>query len=339
MDKIFFVQFSVIGAGLLIIIALWNLILHLLFYKKRKQNDFYEKLLEKNQDIIYQYQYFPKKKFIYVSKEFQNMFGYPVEDLYKNPDCVFFKVHPNDRKELVKKSIGILDYSKPLCMRWLDKDGNYIYTEDYMIPYYKNNQFIGIHGSIRNVTKQKLLERELEYSSNHDFMTDCYNRNYYDQIYEKYNCKENKKVGLILCDLNNLKKINDDRGHKHGDMLIKDTAVILNEFSEENVIVCRIGGDEFTIILMNHKKRQMYEIQDKIKKRVAEYNNLHRKNRLDVAVGCHMIEHSLNQMNQLFSMADQKMYLAKKKMKQREAVKYFASESKMIIDDIESIKT
>lgn len=57
----------------------------------------------------------------------------------------------------------------------------------------------------------------------------------------------NADIGIIIMDLNNLKKVNDTYGHEVGDTYICNTAKVLRECVEKNMVPYRIGGDEFSI--------------------------------------------------------------------------------------------
>lgn len=97
---------------------------------------------------------------------------------------------------------------------------------------------------------KKLIEKlYLSYSDNlvyRDILTNLHNRNYYELIIkEKY---KNKSAILCLIDLNDLKKINDKRGHNIGDEVLIELSSLLkeNNFIKDSL---RYGGDEFLIIL------------------------------------------------------------------------------------------
>ena len=69
-------------------------------------------------------------------------------------------------------------------------------------------------------------------------------------------------ISVIMCDLNGLKKVNDSYGHEAGDKYICDSAEVLTScFGKENVY--RIGGDEFTVIILGETEEY---IQKKMKK-------------------------------------------------------------------------
>ena len=61
--------------------------------------------------------------------------------------------------------------------------------------------------------------------------------------------RDKKPLALLFIDLNNLKTINDNFGHKEGDRAISDAAAILRETFRESDIVARVGGDEFCVLM------------------------------------------------------------------------------------------
>lgn len=82
-----------------------------------------------------------------------------------------------------------------------------------------------------------------------DALTGLYNRAY---LFEKINDlleKRNLRMAIIFLDLDGFKPINDTLGHKMGDALLKRVSKRLLELFPENATICRLGGDEFIILL------------------------------------------------------------------------------------------
>ncbi|BDU51714.1 diguanylate cyclase [Haliovirga abyssi] len=105
-----------------------------------------------------------------------------------------------------------------------------------------------------DITEKKLIENEIKRYATFDELTGLYNRRIGIEMLEKnlqMAKRNNNNLIVIFIDVNGLKKINDSLGHKNGDKLIKITADILKESSRESDIVCRLGGDEFLVILVN----------------------------------------------------------------------------------------
>jgi diguanylate cyclase (GGDEF)-like protein/PAS domain S-box-containing protein len=286
-------------------------------YKINKEEKaFYKWLLDYSKDSLYYYQTYPNNKFKYIGPSIKEIIGIK-EDVFLNDYKEAFNlVHPDDLESLYKKTIGQVDYSKKQLARWLNSNGEYIWTEDCATPIYdKSGKMIGIVGSIRNITDRIKMEEEINYRSNHDVMTGLYNRDYFEDLFDKLDKHISCKVGIIVCDLNGLKMINDNYGHKIGDLLIKESGKLLNRYSSENIIISRIGGDEFSIILKDVNELDVLNLIDNIKKDIVEYNNNHNEVKINMSIGYSISQHSLGIMNNLFVTADQNMYHSKRRIK------------------------
>ena len=96
------------------------------------------------------------------------------------------------------------------------------------------------------------MQEELKELSHRDYLTNLYNRRYFNAFSEKFlNCVEQEcdQVNIIMLDIDNFKKINDTYGHSIGDEVIKLLASLLQDSTRENDIVFRLGGEEFAILL------------------------------------------------------------------------------------------
>ncbi|MEM5767254.1 MAG: GGDEF domain-containing protein, partial [Bacillota bacterium] len=83
--------------------------------------------------------------------------------------------------------------------------------------------------------------------SYHDALTGLYNRAYFEK--QLRTLAENKQlsVGMMMCDVNELKYVNDTIGHHAGDLLIVAAARAIKQAIGVNATVARIGGDEFAV--------------------------------------------------------------------------------------------
>lgn len=91
-----------------------------------------------------------------------------------------------------------------------------------------------------------------------DFQTNVFNRTAYFNFVENYN-EDPKKYCIILFDLNNLKKINDNYGHLYGDKVIKAFSDCAMDAFGKIGNIYRIGGDEFLALI---KEPVMIRVQD-----------------------------------------------------------------------------
>lgn len=88
---------------------------------------------------------------------------------------------------------------------------------------------------------------------------------------DKRNDLDMHPFGLFLVDLDHFKMVNDDYGHKSGDMVIKQLSEIFMQQCREDDFVVRIGGEEFLLILRNFDTNFMIEKGNRIRQAVKEH--------------------------------------------------------------------
>lgn len=112
------------------------------------------------------------------------------------------------------------------------------------------------------------LQRKLEEVAQTDGLTGVFNRYYFDKRFAEeiqLSLRFGQPLSLILVDVNGLKAINDNVGHEAGDMLISQTARLLNKNIRSVDAIYRIGGDEFVILLSNCSETQLEEVIHRFK--------------------------------------------------------------------------
>ena len=120
----------------------------------------------------------------------------------------------------------------------------------------------------------KALEAELRTMSFQDGLTDLYNRRFFDQTLEMTCERRRGMVGLILCDVNYLKLVNDTMGHAAGDALLQRTARLLREACRPADLCARTGGDEFCILLQDAAEQDVQGLLERLKKAMAKESQL-----------------------------------------------------------------
>lgn len=121
--------------------------------------------------------------------------------------------------------------------------------------------------SFTDISLEKTKQDEITYLSNHDFLTGLYNRRYFVEIYKEKDNPSYYPLGIMMLDVNGLKIINDAFGHDVGDVALKKVSKILTKSCRKQDIACRIGGDEFAVILPKVTLEDLELIRDKIKER------------------------------------------------------------------------
>lgn len=96
------------------------------------------------------------------------------------------------------------------------------------------------------------LQKRIHNMAIRDALTGLYNRRFFNEKLDEEVSRSRRTrmpVSLIYMDIDHFKKYNDQNGHPMGDQLLKMFATVLQKTSRKNDIVCRIGGEEFVIIL------------------------------------------------------------------------------------------
>ncbi|MBF0519368.1 MAG: GGDEF domain-containing protein [Nitrospirae bacterium] len=164
-------------------------------------------------------------------------------------------IHPEDREkfeEIYNKHVELKEAYK-VEYRLRRKDGIYRWILETGTPRHcMNNEFNGFIGSAVGITERKEAEDRLHYIAHHDMLTGLPNRMlFFDRLnnFIEQAKRYNYMLALLFLDLNRFKAVNDLYGHHIGDMLLKETALRLNDCIRKSDTLARMGGDEFNIIL------------------------------------------------------------------------------------------
>lgn len=154
----------------------------------------------------------------------------------------------------------------------------------------------------------------------HDSLTGIRNKTAYEALTKDIDQKLEKgpvPFGIVMIDMNNLKEINDNYGHNNGDTAIKNVSKTICEvFSHSPVF--RIGGDEFTVILMNSDYGDIEKLDEKFKSIVHESTadkNLEPWEKISAAIGYAIYDENTDRnVGDVLERADKEMYKCKRTM-------------------------
>jgi PAS domain S-box-containing protein len=120
------------------------------------------RLAEHLPDLVYRYEFKPKRGYIYVSPSATSMTGYTPQDHYDDPDLGFKLVLPQDRHILEEATRQRTGPAQPIVLRWVHKDGRIIWTEQRNVGIFdEQGELIAIEGIARNITERKQAEEAL----------------------------------------------------------------------------------------------------------------------------------------------------------------------------------
>ena len=260
-------------------------------------------------DIFYYCEVVPTMHYKFISSSIDNQLGKGVhEEHLKNPQLVFEIVHPEDRQLLENKIIGLLDFKLPIVVRFQHKNGQYYWYEEVSTPIFEDGQLIAVIGVYRKIEDRMKKMKDIEFELAHDTLTEVYNRSYFEKMMEYYNSTKNIAVAMAIVDLDSLKIVNDRLGHRSGDEFISVTAKILRKYSDSNISVCRIGGDEFAIIFEKASTDMVEKYFDNVHQELELHQQTVFLTNLQFSMGYAICENSFGQMQELYEEADKNMY-------------------------------
>lgn len=182
--------------------------------------------------------------------------------------------------------------------------------------------------------KNKILQ--LKNDVNIDGLTQVYNhRFFYEKIRQEcLQCSQAQgSLALIMLDIDYFKVYNDMYGHQQGDHSLKQLAALLSERLPEGAILCRYGGEEFTIILRDASFEKAVALAEEIRKAVADeefYGQQHMpKGNFTVSIGVAEYKCGEDSYQDLINRTDSALYRAK--FLRRNSIEVYSS----IFDDLE----
>ncbi|MDO9630166.1 MAG: diguanylate cyclase, partial [Acholeplasmataceae bacterium] len=173
-------------------------------------------------------------------------------------------------------------------------------------PLIKDNQLNGYILHSEDITDERQKQKEVEYLSYHDYLTNLYNRRYFVRAYHRFIMQKNYPLGVMMVDINGLKIINDAYGHAQGDLAIKLVSKLFMKVFEKENVVARIGGDEYAILAPNKDSNQMQIYKERIIELAKDLSigNIE----VSLAVGYEVVTDSDKDIDELLSNAENYLY-------------------------------
>ncbi|EGW41535.1 HD domain-containing phosphohydrolase [Desulfosporosinus sp. OT] len=183
---------------------------------------------------------------------------------------------------------------------------------------------------VRDISRRKESEIRLYNMSIHDASTGLYNRTYFEHKLNKYRNEATIGIGIVICDIDGLKLVNDALGHAVGDDYLKKAANILGECFGQEAIVARIGGDEFAVLIKHTAINELSDLRLKMENLLNKINSDESIIPLSISLGYAVGNGEQKDLRELLKMADNMMYREKLHHRQSEKSKNIDIITKML---------
>jgi len=221
-------------------------------------------------------------------------------------NCLELFVHLRFDEETAKRHWdGIFANHRNLCSSLSRQVGLRLAVFDY---------FLNLNRCLDNpILVEIRLFRNTEQQAMVDGLTGLYNRRYFDDCIRKEinRCmRHDSRMSVLIVDIDNLKKINDGKGHLFGDQAIRHVALSLQASLRKEDVPCRYGGDEFVVVMPETTENGAMALAMRFRDKLNR-DSLARKQGLTVSGGIATYPFDGNTPETLLSRADKGLYKAK----------------------------
>jgi diguanylate cyclase (GGDEF)-like protein/PAS domain S-box-containing protein len=298
--------------SLLALTRLWGLAVSVRNLTERRGNDRLASLVERSSDVVVLVD--GDGVISYTSPALQTVLG------FEDDAWVGQSIETLDVRATSELRVGLWmdvmqlppDRSLALEVSAMHGDGERRMMEFSAVNLMENVAVAGIVLTLRDVTANRTLERQLSYRADHDSLTGLANRAHFlTRVSEEL--QRDSRPTVMFLDLDDFKAINDGLGHAAGDVLLRTVADRLKiRFANASNVVARLGGDEFGILLVGNSgadagllaQEAITDLKEPIN--VNDFQSLSVTGCIGVAVG-----EAKNTASDLMRHADLAMYRAK----------------------------
>lgn len=251
--------------------------------------------------------------FQYASPSYERQLGLDVEELIGREVVDFVSA---DDRELVRGALVRVGEESKVEYRVRDASGALVWVETAVRHPAESltGRLFGTVLSSRVVDERKRLEDELRHRALHDPLTGLANRSLVTERLERL-LAEDKRVGVLFCDIDKFKSVNDRLGHEAGDELLQHVTERLLTCIRPRDMLARFGGDEFVVVLDRVGDHDtLRRIADRVLRALDTPITLGREAvRVTVSVGAVLGEGSSTSASAMVRDADAAMYVAKQR--------------------------
>nr|WP_206009421.1 MULTISPECIES: GGDEF domain-containing protein [unclassified Pseudoalteromonas] len=254
----------------------------------------------------------------FINPAWETLSGFGVKSSLQTPLSAYCN---NEDKERLNYTINDIlhggEQQQQIEVKLTHKNGNLIWVECRLQLIKNSRNNATITATIDNIHERKQAEIQLRHLAHHDPLTGLHNRYYFDQQLNKI-CQDKYTYdgiehAVIYIDLDHFKIINDSKGHHQGDIVLKEVAQLFKANIGEDHLVCRIGGDEFAVILTDMNLLDAHLIAEGVCSAIEKhaFKSEDQIYTISCSIGLTQITIQNNDPNECLKQADIALYIAK----------------------------
>lgn len=280
-----------------------------------RREKYYNNLMEKSTDVVFGVDVRTGET-TFVSSSIHEVLGYRVEQVVEKPFISLFTTQSK------KEVLDILDLvvetgqlEKDRCEAILLKHCGETMVVDMVMQLSasEDGKSQELSVDIRDISERKEAELALMELAHKDELTGLFNRKSFLELADhsiKRAGRWKERVAIMFIDLDGFKGVNDNFGHRTGDLLLKELAMRLVSCVRASDCVARVGGDEFLILLENvNHESEIRNLAGKIINKLSQRIDIEGEIvQLGASIGISVFPEQGTAVNELINKADQAMY-------------------------------
>lgn len=307
----------------LFIVLLLIMLLAMMYFKHQAELEkrFFFEVFDTSTEIVYVSNHrrilFANRRFFEFFDSFQN-----IEEFHQAYHCICELFVPEEgylRRYMEGGTywfdyvIGNKEKSHYAKIRWHDQDYIFLVKATDISSHF-GTDYVSV--LMTDITEEEHYKNRLEYLIAHDELTDVHNRHYFNQYLQNVMSERPDPFCMVFIDVDHFKQVNDAHGHDMGDKVLVEVSQVLDGLLRVRDVLCRVGGEEFAIMLPDTNLENALILAERYREAVADMTV--DKGRLSVTISLGVVQlEAGDSLQSFYKRADRALYLAKQQGRNR----------------------
>lgn len=315
-------QFIVISV---FIFALLLMLLAMIYFKRQAEFEkrFFFEVFDTSTEIVYVSN---QRRILFANKRFFEFFNEfeTLDDFHKKYHCICELFVPEEG--FLKRHInGVYWFNHVIQNKHESHYAKVQLSGKEYIFLVKATEIANAYGDqyvsvlMTDITEEEHYKSQLEHLIIHDELTGIYNRHYFNRTLEqeiKRHQRYQSPFSMAFLDIDHFKKINDSYGHDVGDAVLLSLAKSISPLLRSTDVFCRVGGEEFVILMPETNLENALIITERIRSSVEGISSKEVPEKITISAG--LVElNDWDNVQSFYKRADEALYKAKEKGRNR----------------------